>query len=126
MADNTTISQTKQAWADIVIHRWEQAILKLGIGSSHALIQSLWHNLETEANGDKDMIYFTLLYYGKFVDMGVGKGVKAGQSSGTNRSPKPWYSARFFYEVKQLASLLAKKHALKGVAQIVEELEGTS
>jgi hypothetical protein len=32
--------------------------------------------VQTQANGNPELIIFTFEYFGKFVDMGVGRGVK--------------------------------------------------
>jgi len=60
------------------------------------------------AQGDVLKIDFAFKYYGKFVDMGVGKGVEdrsgqgesdsrklEGKMLGNRRRPKKWYSRTF-------------------------------
>jgi hypothetical protein len=123
MAENTNIGLTAEAWADIMIERWEQKIVAQGIGESRDLINSFTHQVITDANGDPTLIQFAFEYYGKFVDMGVGRGVKIGFSGQTNRKPKPWYSKTFAAQVYKLAELLAKKYAKKATIVIVEGIQ---
>lgn len=122
MAVNTDIGTTAEAWAEIVIKKWEDNIMRLGIYDSKELLKSFQMNVTREANGAPNLIEFAFLYYGKFADMGVGNGVKAGEYSGTNRKPKMWYSKTFFSQVKRLGDILGEKYAEKGKLAIVENL----
>jgi len=120
MADNTNIGLTVEAWAEITIKRWEQKIVALGIGHTRELINSFTLHIISDANGNPSLIQFAFEYYGKFVDMGVGKGVKIGLGGHTNRKSKPWYSKTFAAEVHSLGRILADKYAQKATLVIVE------
>ena len=122
MAENLDIGITAKAWADIVIQKWEQKIIRLKIKKSGDLMNSFLAYVNREANGNPSMIEFTFNYYGKFVDMGAGRGVKAGEHEGTNRSPKPWYSRTFYSQLQVLPEILAGKYAEKGKMAIIETL----
>jgi len=119
MAENTNIGITVEAWAKIVIERWEQKIERLKITRTGKLAGSLAQHVYTQANGNPEKIQFTFEYYGKFQDMGVGRGVKIAQVEGSNRKRKPWYSPVFFGQVKELSRILADKYAQKGQLSIV-------
>ena len=121
MAENTNIGLTVEAWAKIVIERWEQKIERLKIGHSGNLAKSFTQHVITQSNGSPEKIEFAFEYYGKFVDMGVGRGVKlADVGSGNNyRKRKPWYSPVFFGQVKEMAKILAEKYGMKGQLSIV-------
>lgn len=125
MAENTNIELTVQAWADIVIQIWLDKIEKLKINYSYQLADSFVNHVVSHANGNVARIEFAFNYYGKFVDMGVGRGttlddVRAGN---TNRKPKPWYSRTFYGEVRKLSQLLAEKYARKGALIVVENID---
>jgi hypothetical protein len=123
--ENLNLNITVQAWADIVINIWLDKIEKMNIYYSYQLADSFVNHIISQANGDAQKIEFAFNYYGKFVDMGVGRGVtikdiRAGYS---NRKPKPWYSMAFYIEVNKLASIMAEKYARRGVLAIVENVE---
>lgn len=129
MSDNTTLSLTVEAWAEIVIKTWLEKIIRLNINYSHALYNSFTHHIITNANGDPERIEFAFLYYGKFVDMGVGNGVSkadaaAFTAAGLNkRRAKPWYSKEFYHQLQVLRELLAEKYAMKASQVIMINLE---
>lgn len=125
MAENTNIGITVEAWASIVVKMWEQKIQALKIGNSGDLVRSFTQHVITQADGNPQKIEFAFEYYGKFVDMGVGRGVKiADVESGENyRKRKPWYSPVFFGQVKELAKILAEKYAYRAQLGIVTNVE---
>lgn len=118
--ENTDLSITAQAWADIVIKNWRHRISRLGIGNTGNLVNSFAITVHREANGNANLIEFAFEYYGKFVDMGVRKSVPLGSS---DVNPKPWYSKEFFSQVKRLSELLKEKYELKAALSIVENIE---
>ena len=125
MTENLNINETLQAWADITIDKWEQKIQTLKINYSYQLIESFANHIISNASGDIAKIEFAFNYYGKFVDMGVGKGVKL-EGRGivmTRRKPKKWYSKTFFTEITKLTHILAEKFARKGAVTIIENID---
>ena len=123
MSDNTNLGLTVQAWADIVIERWETKIARLKIGSSGQLIKSFHQHVQAQANGNPELITFTFEYYGKFVDMGVGRGVKIEDVSSSNRRPKQWYSKVFFSQLEKLKDILVEKYSRKAQFTILTGVE---
>ena len=123
--ENLNVNLTVQAWADIVIQIWLDKIERLRIQYSYQLADSFVNHVISHSNGDVQRIEFAFNYYGKFVDMGVGKGVSLEDVSSPDvrRKPKPWYSRTFYAEVQKLAKLLAEKYARKGVLVIVENID---
>jgi hypothetical protein len=117
MDENTEIRITAEAFAKIVIERWEQKIMRLGINSTGKLLGSFTHYVNTQANGNVNFIQFTYEFYGRFVDMGVGKGVKYGEVELSKRKAKPWYSKIFFSQIIKLREILVNKYQEK--AEIV-------
>jgi len=146
--DNLEQSETVKAWADITIKTWESKIAKYKIGSTFTLVHSFLNHAVTAANGNILMVQFLFKYYGRFVDMGVGKGTRifnensresqALASKGhsisniarqyqnqfrTPRKKKPWYSPVFYAQVHRLGEILAKKYAQKAAIAIVENVD---
>lgn len=125
MSENLNIKLTLKAWADITIDKWEQKIQTLKISYTHQLIESFANEVIANAGGDAARIEFAFNYYGKFVDMGVGKGVKI-EDIGmvqTTRRPKKWYSKTFFTEITKLKYILAEKFARKAAVTIIENID---
>ncbi|MDA3867019.1 MAG: hypothetical protein PF489_09780 [Salinivirgaceae bacterium] len=116
------MEQDIQQWAEYVIERWEQQIIRLGISSSGQLISSFQNFVITQSGGNVTLIEFIFEYYGKFVDMGVGRGVTMEEVSYSNRKPKPWYNKVFFSQVKKLGELLSEKYANEAKFEIVNNV----
>jgi hypothetical protein len=127
--ENTDLKLTVEAWSDIVIKNWLAKIDRLGINYSFQLSDSFAHHVICSAGGDVQRIEFAFNFYGRMVDMGVGKGVKIAMVSGRSfagirRRPKQWYSATLYAEVKKLRQIIQKKYAIKSTAATVEILGG--
>lgn len=125
MTENTNINETVEAWADILIEKWEMKMYALKINNTYSLLESFKHEVFNNAGGDAFKITFAFNYYGKFVDMGVGNGIPLGVIS-ENRKPKPWYSKTFFSELLKLQEILAEKYARKGTLMVVEAINGNN
>lgn len=119
MAENTNLSLTVEAWAEIVIKEWEKKIEALKIGVSYQLVDSFYQHVYVNANGDPSRIEFAFNYYGKMVDYGVGNHVNLYDrdaliaSGETSRRPKPWYSDTFYKQLEVLRHLIGEKTAKK-------------
>ena len=122
MANNTDLSLTIDAWAKIVVERWENKITRLRIHHTGDLSRSFAIHVFTQANGDPDKIEFAFNYYGKFVDMGVGRGVKMDLTGNGGRTAKPWYSRTFFSQVKRIGEILREKYAYKAQLSIITNI----
>jgi hypothetical protein len=123
MSDEShSIYLTVDEWAKIVIERWERKISQLGIYHTGKLLNSFTHFINTQANGDPEKITFAFQFYGKFVDMGVGKGKKHNVEV-TNRRAKPWYSKVFWSQFMVLKEILAEKYSMTGQILIITEID---
>ncbi len=123
--ENTNLTLTLEAWADIVIDNWLNNIAKLRIGYYFQLEQTLAHEIQGGGAGQlPTAVQFSFPLYGKFVDMGVGRGVKLEdvKSGYNNRKPKKWYSRTFYSETMKLGEILGEKYARLGTIAIVEQL----
>lgn len=109
-------------WADYVIERWEHQVIRLGISASGQLLKSFESFVITQSGGDVSRIEFIFEYYGKFVDMGVGRGVTFEEVAYSNRKPKPWYNKVFFSQVMKLGELLSEKYANQAKIEIVNNI----
>lgn len=125
MSDNTNIVLTAQAWADILIRNWFAKIERLHIGQTQELAASFINHVIENAGGSVDRIEFAFNYYGKFVDMGVGKGISLSDIGyvDSGRRPKKWYSPVFYSEVRKLTAILAEKYAMKAAISICETIK---
>jgi hypothetical protein len=129
MSENLNMNETATAWAEIVLKIWEEQIKEYDAIYSWQLIDSLQQHVHLHANGNPSRIEFFYKYYGKFVDMGVGMGVNLQNQEAlllleqTNRKAKPWFSQTFFYQVRVLGEILARKYAHKGAVSIVANMD---
>jgi len=136
MNNNLNLNLTYNAWSDFLIERWRKKIHLLGIGYSQHLYESFEKELFFSAGGDMGKIDFSFAYYGKFVEMGVGKGTPLGEVSviatdrrligkdtGNRRRPKKWYTSIFNTEVRKLGFIIAEKYGQKATFSIVENLK---
>lgn len=132
MAENS-LNTLAQDWARIVVERWRDKMDKLNINSTHALSDSLTANVISGNSGIPERIEFTFKLYGRFVDMGVGAGVRyddvkilstdrriEGRGAGNYRRPRKWYSKPFAYEIKRLNELISKNLG-RSVSNILED-----
>lgn len=135
MSNNTNLTETAEAWAKIVIERWEAKILKLRIGllSTHRdkycskkLIDSFESHVFNETGGDPSRIEFIFNYYGKFIDMGVFGALASGSNIKLFRNPQPWYSKTFYSELQKLAGIMAEKQGHRAQLMILENIGDNS
>lgn len=123
MSENQNISLTVEAWAQIVIERWELQMARAGVRGTGKLLNSFMYTIHSQANGNPELIQFAFNYYGKFVDMGVGRGVTLETVEMTNRKPKPWYSKVFWGQFQKLKELMVEKYQVKSTMSIITEIE---
>jgi hypothetical protein len=113
--------------------------MKIGQNSSGDLYRSFKFKVIAGAEGNVDRIEFAFNYYGKFLDMGVGKGTKLGDrpvSRGSRvladrmlgyvRKPKKWYSKTFYGESQRLFEILQKEYCRKAQVMISENIGDNS
>jgi hypothetical protein len=125
------------AWANITIKRWRKKIdrMKIGQHSSRELFRSFQYNVQASAGGDVQKIEFAFRFYGKFVDMGVGRGTKVGDQPmsygmgrlsgkflGMKRTPKKWYSKTLYSETQRLVEILQEEYGHRGQIIISENI----
>lgn len=130
-ADNEkTKAEMLARWAEIVIERWQRGIARprrarAAVDTSH-LLKSFTSQVVSDADGDPQKVVFTFAYYGRFVDMGVGRGVPIEKVPQSRREPVPWYDKRFRAEVSKLSELLAERYGREAVLDIKRIMEFTT
>jgi hypothetical protein len=128
------INGSLKAWAYITVKNWHQNLQKKKIGQSGDLDDSFKEEVKGEE--PNEVVTFLFNYYGKFVDMGVGKGVKMGdvkelsmsrrllgRNSVTPRRAKKWYSKELSFQTYRLSKIMQEKYGRKAVGIIVEGLQ---
>lgn len=129
MAENLNLSLTVEAWADIVIKEWLNAMEALRVVDTYTLIESLKSKILVDSAGDPYRIHFAFEWYGRMVDYGVGKGVTLEERDSmikgdlTTRRPKPWLTDTFYKQLEVLRHLLEEKHARRIEYLVVRNLD---
>ena len=119
MPENTNITLTVEAWAEIVIKEWLKMIRTLNINNTGVLAASFQKFIFSNSGGDPNKVVFAFEWYGKMVDYGVGKYVSLDirdaliAAGATTRRPKPFFTDTFYKQLAVLRHLLEEKHALK-------------
>jgi hypothetical protein len=126
-----------QAWAQITVKLWRKNLnrLKVGQHSSGDLYRSFQFKVIAGSGGNVDRIEFAFRYYGKFLDMGVGKSTRIGDRPvsgcsrklsekflGMGRVSKKWYSRTFYAESHRLFEILQKEYGRRGQILISENI----
>lgn len=133
METQKDIAGVINGWAEVVIDRFHEAMDKYDIGK---LDGPLWSSFAYElklAGGNVDEVVFKFLKYGRFVDMGVGRGVpmggrgtaafaksrnEKGQLHRYGRKRKPWYSKTKTREIGILRTILVRDYGINTLAEL--------
>ena len=126
-------NQVADDWARYTAERLQKSLLRHKIGKSGSLSYSIIYALKSISGGEVGSIRHEFNYYGKFVDMGVGRGQKIEDVKGnrdmvalmgSGRRPKKWFSKSYYAEVMQLEEILAKKYGQQYQRLIKETIQG--
>jgi len=127
------MDEAVEAWAKITVDKFHEALDEHEIG---LLDGDLWRSIAFELarnGGNIEEVIFKLRAYGRFVDMGVGRGVPIGGKGSSafeksrkdngqlhqyGRKPKHWYSTTKTREVAILRLVLVSKYGQKSLAAI--------
>lgn len=101
------------------------------------LYESIVINIVSSANGDVQKVAFMFDAYGRFIDMGVGRGWAIGgrrehslkKMAGREVSKKPrrmkkFYSKTIFHEGHRLHEIMVEKYGVQMVTTLERELDG--
>lgn len=122
-----------QQWLDIYEERLQDALLKHGIGKTGSLASSFVKTVILNADAEPAKMQMQFLFYGRFRDMGVGRGQALGFKKEKNiqlyrtqnsfgRKPAKWYSKTTGREIEILAQLLKKHFGIEMIQTIESNL----
>lgn len=137
---NLSILESVDWWAFYTVRIWKEKIRqKYRIGVTGHLENSFSYRTTGHGEDENIKVVFQFLYYGKFVDMGVGRGTGiadvgenrtsralVGKMLGNRRRPKTWYSKTLFAETTTLREILARNYAHKGAVRVTESFKDLS
>jgi hypothetical protein len=128
-------------WLQIAVERFQFALRERKIGVTSALFKSFVTNIFQNGSGSISRVEILFLFYGRYVDMGVGRGFPIGGRR-TNkkfdsyrfgngklkinpiRKPKPWYSKTKAREVGRLTTILAEQYGMNSAKVVESALDG--
>ena len=97
-----------EQFAMYVVQKWQAKIQALGIIDTRGLIDSFAHEVRMNSAGNAEKMIFTFKWYGRMVDMGVGKGITINDAGFGSRKAKRWFTPTLFAEVGKLSKLMAE------------------
>ena len=113
---------TAEKWLDITIKALRESLIKEGVGGSGELKGSIRGKVNAQGIDDVRSIELYYRFYGKFIDMGVGR--KARDGGFGKRTAKEWYSSVIGRRVYELSSIMINVYGAEAVARIMESLPG--
>lgn len=90
-----------EAWAKMMVDIWQERARGYGVHVGE-LMNSFTDDVVRASNGEVDKITHAFNHYGRFVDMGVGRGVPLERVGDTSRKAKPFYSETYFRSIQVL------------------------
>lgn len=130
-----TQKELAEMWAKITIERWQERMQELKIGHTGDLENSFGYRILLDQTLAIKQIDLGFLFYGKFVDMGVGRGLgienvkdnraKWAKASGDkiNRRAKKWYTPIFYREYNILNEKLQEFYQVNILNKVINELK---
>jgi len=123
------LQETLAAWSNITINELKLSMAAKGMHLGR-LYRSFHRKIELGADGMPRRVTIGFYYHGKFVDMGVGNGVKLENVKGNReiwrsktrferkqskkpRAAKKWYSPTMYREYQRAAEILAQKYKIE-------------
>ena len=121
-------------WSAYLKNDLAKMLVKKKIGNTGSLAASVKYHIVSDSDGPVKVV-FEFNHYGKFVDMGVGRGQKLGDVKGNaeimraagikGRKAKKWYSKTIFPEANTLALLLKEQYGIKAIELINDSIQST-
>lgn len=132
--------RTVEAWAEIAIKEFQKALDKKKIHDTRFLFESFKNELRS-SGGDVQSVILRFAMYGRFVDMGVGRGVKAYERKsnkanliaakryGANvsynrRQPRRWYNKTKVSQTLRLQEILIRDLGNEITTWIADSFKG--
>ncbi|MGI4870678.1 MAG: hypothetical protein ACRYFX_05800 [Janthinobacterium lividum] len=129
-------------WLDITVERFVANLRRLRVQDTGALLASFRTDVIGAAQGDQLRLRLSYALYGKFIDMGVGRGMGAGVKKGDDgydrirnsrgqfrrkkRQARPWYSTEMAHQTHRLAELVLDLYGTLALAKTQEVASQTS
>lgn len=122
---DAAINDSIRKWQEFTVKDWKASIAKARIGWSNDLVNSFKSSLKESGNGDIETIYFNFLFYGKFPDIGVGRGLPLAKRSSkkTKRKRKKWLNKPFYANLNAITNIMAKQYGSIAAANMVHSIE---
>ncbi|PJJ59450.1 hypothetical protein [Hymenobacter chitinivorans] len=128
-------------WLDITVERFQANMRQLKIKDTGALLASFKKQVIGSADG-RLQLQLSYALYGKFVDMGVGRGMGQGVRKADDgydrirtsrgrlkrheRKARKWYSKELAYQTKRLAELMSELHGTILISAVTDALPETT
>lgn len=116
----STTKQTLDKWMDITIRDLHSSLAEREIGISGELDRSIHGTVSANEEGGK--MHINYIYYGKFRDMGVRRGVSAADALGGR--DKGWWNSVMRRRMMSLQEILINQYGAQAVASLQESLPG--
>ena len=140
MSTTSTPRELATAWLDITVERFVANMKALKIQNTGTLLASFKKEVIGGAEGQPLRLRLAYALYGKFVDMGVGRGHGKGIQKGDDgydrlrnsrgklrrqqRKPRPWYSKEVAFQTKRLSELMLSLYGQLYVTRATDALPG--
>lgn len=133
--ENEFIQAQLHEWGIIVEAELRYAMGKYKIGVTNDLLRSLKFQVMSATGANKGSLKLYFNEYGRFVDMGRGKGYGIAETSATknaiveksksshHRKPKKWYSKKFYGNLNKLVNALAYNYSTWSAENIKKSFE---
>lgn len=126
--------ETLRKWMYYTIKDFRREIDGKKIGETNKLRSSFQGSLTGNDSGGLSRISLSFLYYGKFVELGVGRGTKLGDvyenksekkynGKRLARRPKIWYSSKMTFNFNRAAEIMQQLYGVYGLRMMENELQ---
>ncbi len=120
-------TESLNAWSDITMKVLLQRMDVLGFGdeAEHLRKSLLSGRLRISSQGsDQYKMDLEFNLYGRYVDMGVGRGVSKKFESDNPREPKEWLSRYWWAQLQRLKEIMQEKYTKATVDTIIDSIYG--
>ena len=137
MSPQPTQLELATTWLDFTVDNFVDNMRRLRIRDTGALMASFRKQVIGSAEGPLQL-RLSYALYGKFIDLGVGRGYGAGVRKGDDgyerlrngrgqlrrreRKARQWYAKELAHQTKRLAELMSELHGTILIATVAEAL----